>query len=862
MRLWRHKTADEFIGILFFGFLLLVFAVSSRAALVTAASDTLSRGKVGVQSNHDIVFVTPSGIAEGMTATVTFPPAFSAVGMTEDDVDFFDNGVPVTTAPDCSGNEQMAAIWAGNTLSLQVCAGDGGAVGAGATVEIMIGTNAVDSGVGASRIYNPASAGSYKIAIGGSFGDSGFAPVPIALNDEVGITACVGDCVVVPPTLPVEPVLGGSTASAQTPPPKVTGVVIDQITATSARVSWQTDIYSNTYALYGLTTDYGGVAGKEEKTGTHSVTIMGLGSGYIYHVKARSMGYFGDVGFSTDLTFSTLPTQNATQPKISNIRLEEISGESATIAWNTTPATWSRIEFGRTANYGSVIEEQSFDASHVLTLENLEPDTQYHYRIISVDEGGTQTVSADYVFKTFDTNPPKISLIHTGNLRSGSFDVIWTTDKPTTGGVKYGQSLSYEGGESLEPYGFSIIHRVAVSNLVANTEYHFKIFASDNFGNDSESADQSVVTKADAIPPANAQDFSAEATDQNISLYWTNPTDPDFAKAIIVRKAGGYPGSLDDGVKIYDGAGNNYIDAKAVSGETYYYAIWTFDRSGNASSGALAAASIGLAGSAEPTPLVPLTAPKSATVFGSASSSIKVDGVPQAIVNDSVTAYSQSNIHLELPIATKDKSVDSAYVRIDGSEYRLIAGANGVLATDFLAPIKLGQNPASAIVNYADGSTAYGQWQVDVLPVGQVTEKEGDAILPVSGATITIYSGNKVWDGSSYGENNPQYSDNNGHYRLVVPRGIYSIKVEKYGYKTVNIDRKSYNGVINEATNLVRQTGTELDSNNNLLNKGNNSSFISLVGGGIFLFFGLGWWIFLVFKRRKRKKKDEYLKKS
>jgi Purple acid Phosphatase, N-terminal domain len=37
---------------------------------------------------------------------------------------------------------------------------------------------------------------------------------------------------------------------------------------------------------------------------------------------------------------------------------------------------------------------------HKVLLENLQPNTTYHYRVTSVDESGTKWVSADFSFTT------------------------------------------------------------------------------------------------------------------------------------------------------------------------------------------------------------------------------------------------------------------------------------------------------------------------------------------------------------------------------------------------------------------------------------------------------------------------------
>jgi phosphodiesterase/alkaline phosphatase D-like protein len=40
------------------------------------------------------------------------------------------------------------------------------------------------------------------------------------------------------------------------------------------------------------------------------------------------------------------------------------------------------------------------ELKHKVTLENLQPNTTYHFRVTSVDESGDKWVSADFSFTT------------------------------------------------------------------------------------------------------------------------------------------------------------------------------------------------------------------------------------------------------------------------------------------------------------------------------------------------------------------------------------------------------------------------------------------------------------------------------
>ncbi len=166
----------------------------AHGAQLTTISDTLADSDVSSLSNHTFLFTTPTGVALGENITLTFPTGgagFSFPSLTEDDVDIADDGVEHTTAADCTGSEKASVAWGSPTLTITICAGDGGAIAAGSVIRIKIGTNATSSGTGANRITNGATPGTRTIAIDGSMVDSGNALV--AVIDDVDVSAAVNE---------------------------------------------------------------------------------------------------------------------------------------------------------------------------------------------------------------------------------------------------------------------------------------------------------------------------------------------------------------------------------------------------------------------------------------------------------------------------------------------------------------------------------------------------------------------------------------------------------------------------------------------------------------------------------------------
>ncbi len=159
------------------------------AANITDVSDTLSDSAPSAASDHTLSFVTPTGVLNGATTTITFPAGFTGIGaLGVEDVDFASSS-DMSIATTCSGSERVRFIPSGQTVSFVFCPGDGGVLAAGATTTIQIGFNATFGSAGNSRISNPAGEGSYEIGFTVGASDSGWTRVVIL--SDVLVTAAV-----------------------------------------------------------------------------------------------------------------------------------------------------------------------------------------------------------------------------------------------------------------------------------------------------------------------------------------------------------------------------------------------------------------------------------------------------------------------------------------------------------------------------------------------------------------------------------------------------------------------------------------------------------------------------------------------
>lgn len=95
---------------------------------------------------------------------------------------------------------------------------------------------------------------------------------------------------------------------------------------------------------------------------------------------------------------------------------------------------------------------------------------------------------------------------------------------------------------------------------------------------------------SDTIPPANINLFEAEAEDSQAYLKWQNPKDEDFAGVRIIKSDQFFLPNPWEGDEVYSGSGENFLDQNLQNGKRYYYSAFTYDKSGNFSSGAIVSA--------------------------------------------------------------------------------------------------------------------------------------------------------------------------------------------------------------------------------------------------------------------------------
>jgi len=86
--------------------------------------------------------------------------------------------------------------------------------------------------------------------------------------------------------------------------------------------------------------------------------------------------------------------------KVSNVKVEFITNNRATVNWQTTNDSDSRVLSGLTSTYTNTTYAPVLLKSHTIKLVNLQPGTTYHFKVISVDDFGFKAESVDSTFMT------------------------------------------------------------------------------------------------------------------------------------------------------------------------------------------------------------------------------------------------------------------------------------------------------------------------------------------------------------------------------------------------------------------------------------------------------------------------------
>jgi hypothetical protein len=190
--------------------------------------------------------------------------------------------------------------------------------------------------------------------------------------------------------------------------PKIDNLKIDEVTPYQVKISWETNIDTETLINWGNTSAYGEKRGKSESTKAHTLTIDNLIDNTEYHFQIVARDAENNEVVSEDRIVRTPIDKEG--PKIINVKTDIMplgeSDVSATviISWQTDKPASTKVEYDEGV-IGNVFakastEDNTLNKSHTVIIKDLPPSATYRFRLVSKDKRGNETKSNNYNFLT------------------------------------------------------------------------------------------------------------------------------------------------------------------------------------------------------------------------------------------------------------------------------------------------------------------------------------------------------------------------------------------------------------------------------------------------------------------------------
>lgn len=289
------------------------------------------------------------------------------------------------------------------------------------------------------------------------------------------------------------------------PAPYVSSVTFTNININSAYVVFTIKNATEATLEYGRTLNYGGsyTISTSTEESTYTVGLSDLDEGTLYHLRIAAKDEEGNVYYSDDYTFETLPV-----PKISNLKIQQVIGlptAALRLLWKTNSPTTTIVSYYPSGGEGVARDyiKLSLSTSHEVLLKDLLDNSEYTLVIKGKDAAGNETAPVTQKVKTAsDIRPPEIinlntetTVIGVGEDAKAQIVVSWDTDEPATSQVEYGlgTGTAYSQATS-EDNALTSNHGVTITGLTPGQIYHLRAVSKDKAGNIAYSYDTVVVT--------------------------------------------------------------------------------------------------------------------------------------------------------------------------------------------------------------------------------------------------------------------------------------------------------------------------------------------------------------------------------
>lgn len=411
-----------------------------------------------------------------------------------------------------------------------------------------------------------------------------------------------------------------------------------------------------------------------------------------------------------------------------------------------------------------------------------------------------------------DTNPPVISSVSSG-IAGENATISWNTDEPSDSELAYGLDDTY-GSSTNDPTDVEN-HQLTITDLTPGTTYHYQVTSTDQVGNSSSSQDETFIVPSQGEKGNNNGNNSGSggSTGNQQPLLSSSNSIPILKKAIettpptikltsstprVQKSAPTISGIATDNIAIAtvefstDG-GVNWLPVQQLSGLGTPEASFTFTPV-NLSDGTyhLIARAINTSGISATTPVTELVIDRLPPLIGGDVVALG----PQILEPDqSGVIRSMAGVDQKITLGTVGgpTSVSVTAINLDGKykpqSFSLSKSSVNDLWSGYVN--FAGHGEYDLIANSIDGAgvrNSKGLNDFNVDPEAATVDASNGK--PVS-SKVTVYyyvpgtNSWAIWDGNSYGQNNPESTGKAGKFGLFLPAGKYYLTAQAKGYRTV-----------------------------------------------------------------------------
>ncbi len=179
-----------------------------------------------------------------------------------------------------------------------------------------------------------------------------------------------------------------------------------------------------------------------------------------------------------------------------------------------------------------------------------------------------------------DNTPPVISQVASGNITAAAATITWNTNEAGDSQVEYGLTTSYGSQSALNATPVTA-HTVALSNLQANTTYHYRVKSKDAAGNLAVSGGFTFTTLADQQAPVISSVAASAITSASANINWNTNEPGDSQVEYGLTASYGAQSPLNTALATAHTVALSNLQAST----TYHYRVKSKDAAGNLATG-------------------------------------------------------------------------------------------------------------------------------------------------------------------------------------------------------------------------------------------------------------------------------------